>query len=333
MSRRAAYLSDSGFTLTEMAIVIMITGLMLGAAASIAIPMIRTAKRLETDKKLENIARAIDYYADQNYRVPCPAVPDKKSVNPPWGFEAGSGTTGNDVPASCGTDPAKWEGIVPFRTLNIPVDWIRDSWGNYITYAISPGFSQDVSNQMIPVHRRCRTGDWFTADVIYEQGVSDPKTHRPAQNVLRPKAERKARFCCSGALPGKDIVVLDASGKPQIAIPRQTSRASYAPANISYPDPFKANVPVPDKDRVTAPVYVLVSHGPDGYGAWTASGKTRISVKRATPGEKENASGKRNFVEIPPAERANKERSFDDIVLWRTQDMIFAGQGKSCSLP
>lgn len=324
---------DSGFTLTEMSIVIMVTGLMLAVASMIAIPMIRTAKRIETDKKLENIARAIDFYATRNYRVPCPAIPDKKSINSPWGFEAGSGKDGNVIPSSCGTDPGHWEGIVPFRTLGIPVDWIRDSWGHYITYAISPGFSQDVSNPAIPVHRRCRTGDWFTADVIYEKGVKNPKTHQPAQNLLRPKAERKARFCCSGTMLGNDIVVLDANGQSQIAIPRQTSRASYAPANVSFPDPFRANVPVPDKDRVTAPVYVLVSHGPNGYGAWTASGKSRLSVKQATPAEKENASGKRSFVEIPPAERAGKERSFDDIVLWRTQDMIFAGQGKSCSLP
>jgi hypothetical protein len=27
------------------------------------------------------------------------------------------------------------------------------------------------------------------------------------------------------------------------------------------------------------------------------------------------------------------EKSFDEVVLWRTQDMIFAEQGKNCSLP
>jgi hypothetical protein len=56
-------------------------------------------------------------------------------------------------------------------------------------------------------------------------------------------------------------------------------------------------------------------------------------VTGATPGETKNAGGARTFVEIPPAERTDKEKSFDDIVLWRSQDMIFAGQGKSCSLP
>src|SRR5579871_1685853 len=93
---------------------------------------------------MANIARALDDYAAQNLRVPCPAIPDIKSTNPPFGFEAGSRTSGNSVPTDCGADPARWEGIVPFRTLNIPADWIKDAAGYYITYAISPAFSQDV---------------------------------------------------------------------------------------------------------------------------------------------------------------------------------------------
>jgi prepilin-type N-terminal cleavage/methylation domain-containing protein len=333
MIRRRLLLPEPGFTLLEMSIVVAVTGLMLAGAASIAAPIIRMARQMETDQKLENIARAIDYYAAQNYRVPCPASPDTKSADPPWGFEAGSGKAGNNIPADCGADPAQWEGIVPFKSLNIPADWIRDSWNNPITYAVSPAFSQDVSNPAIPVHGRCRTGDWFTAGVLYEQGVIDPKTNQPAQNVLLPRAERKARFCCSGALPGTDIMVLDANGQPQIAIPRQASSASYGPSNISYPDPFVANVQVPNNDRVTATVYILISHGPDGYGAWSGSSRTRLSLDNASHGETENASGSRTFVEIPPLDRTDKEKSFDDIVLWRSQDMIFASQGKSCSLP
>jgi prepilin-type N-terminal cleavage/methylation domain-containing protein len=333
MKRERPLRSQSGFTLLEMSIVVAITGCLLVAAASVATPMIRTARKTETDQKLENIARAIDYYVAQNYRVPCPASPDKKSAGQPWGFEGGSGKDGNNIPADCGADPAQWEGIVPFKTLNIPVDWIRDSWGNYITYAISPAFSQDVSNPAIPVHSRCRTGDWFTAGVLYEQGVTDPATGQPAKNVLLPRAERKARFCCSGALPGTDLIVLDVNGRSQIAIPRQPSPDSYKAANVSYPDPFVANVPVPNNDRVTAPVYILVSHGPDGYGALSGSARTRFDLTNATHGETENANRDRPFVEIPPVDRADKERGFDDIVLWRSQDMIFASQGKSCSLP
>ena len=70
MARGKPLLRESGFTLLEMSIVVFITGLMLVAAASVATPMIRTARNIETDQKLANIAKAIDYYAAQNYRVP-----------------------------------------------------------------------------------------------------------------------------------------------------------------------------------------------------------------------------------------------------------------------
>jgi type II secretory pathway pseudopilin PulG len=324
---------SEGFTLAEMAVVILITGLMLTAAASITLPIMHKARRIETDQKMANIARALDNYAAQNLRVPCPALPDTKSKNPPFGFEAGSGPAGNAVPSDCGTDPAGWGGVIPFRTLNIPVEWIRDSGGNYISYAISPAFSQDVGRTDLPVHSRCRTADWFMAGEIYDKDVKVPKTSQPAQNVLLPKSERKARFCCSGALPGTDLVILDVNKQPQLAVSRQTSPASYRPANVIFPDPFVPDMQVPANDRATAPVYVLVSYGRNGHGAWTGVGKTRFPISGATPAEIENANGDRTFIEIPPAERAGVEKSFDEVVLWRTQDMIFAEQGKSCSLP
>jgi len=333
LSRHGLLDNRQGFTLAEMAVVVLITGLMLGAAASIALPILHKARRIETDQKMQNIARALDDYAAQNLRVPCPASPDTKSVNPPWGFEAGSGLTGNIVPSDCGSDAAGWEGIVPYRTLNIPVEWIRDSAGHFITYAISPAFSQDVSQATLPVHSRCRTADWFMAGELYDKTVNDPKTGNPAASVLLPKSERKARFCCSGVLPGSDLMIKDVNRQSQITIPRQAAPASYRPANVIFPDPFVPDVQVPHDDRVTAPVYILVSHGRDGYGAWTGAAKARFSLTGATPAEIENGNGGRTFIEIPPADRVGMEKSFDELLVWRTQDMVFAEQGKSCSLP
>jgi type II secretory pathway pseudopilin PulG len=325
--------NKQGFTLAEMAVVVAITARILESAAWLSIPIIRAARQTDTDQKLENIARAIDYYAYQNLRLPCPSTPDTKAANPAWGYEAGSGPAGSVVPSDCGADPSRWEGVVPFRTLNIPVEWIKDASNHYITYAISPAFSQDVSQASLPVHSRCRTADWFMAGVVYEKFVNDPKTGKPAENVLLPKSEKKARFCCSGALPGTDLVILDVNRQPQIAVPRQISPASYSPANTIFPDPFAADVQVPHNDRVAAPVYVLVSHGANGRGAWTGSQRARFPLADATPAEIENANGDRVFVEIPPVDKTGKEKTFDDVVLWRTQDMIFESQSQSCSLP
>ncbi len=317
---------QDGFTLAEMAIVVFISGLLLAGAASMAIPLMREARHIETQAKLDNIAKAIDFYAAQNLRVPCPASPDALENKEPFGAEEGSGPGGKIVPMDCGMDPKHWEGIVPFKTLGIPVDWIRDN-GHFITYAINPGFAQDVSRDSIPVHARCRTADWFNAGIVYGPHINDPKTNKPAENVVLPKNARKARFCCSGASLNDDLVILDAGGKPQLAVARQTAPGSYAPASVIN------TASIADNDRVTTPVYVLVSHGMWGEGAFNGKGRAKNSGWNMTPAEKENANGDRTYVEIPVPERAGKERAFDDTVIWRTQDMIFAAQNGSCSLP
>jgi len=323
---------QDGFTLVEMAIVVFISGMLLVLAATMSIPLMREAHHIETQAKLANISKAIDFYAAQNLRVPCPASPNPLENKEPFGAEEGSGPGGKVVPMDCGMDPKHWEGIVPFRTLGIPVDWIRDG-GHFITYAVSPGFAQDVSQEAIPVHSRCRTADWFNAGIVYAPDINDPKTNRQAENVLLPKNARKARFCCSGLLASNDLVIVDANGKSQIFVARQTNADSYKTANVPFPDPSKPGAGIPDNDRATAPVYLLISPGMWGEGAFSGKGRAKTSGWRMTPAEKENANGDRKYVEIPVPERAGKEKSFDDTVLWRTQDMIFAAQNGSCSLP
>src|ERR1700693_3411168 len=96
-------------TLAERPTVSLIAGVMLRAAASITLPIMHKARRIETDQKMANIARALDNYAAQNLRVPCSAIPDIKSTNPPFGYEDGSGASGNIMPADCGADPSRWE--------------------------------------------------------------------------------------------------------------------------------------------------------------------------------------------------------------------------------
>ena len=102
---------------------------------------------------------------------------------------------------------------------------------------------------------------------------------------------------------------------------------------MAFPDPTKAGASIADNDRATAPVYVLISHGMWGGGSFSGKGREKISGWNMTTAEKENANGDRKYVEIPIPERKGPEKSFDNTVLWRTQDMILASQNLSCSLP
>jgi prepilin-type N-terminal cleavage/methylation domain-containing protein len=334
--------TDLGFTLVEMAIVIIIAGVMLAAAAAIALPMIQEARLVGTQAKMDKLAKALDYYAVHNNRMPCPAAPN---VTPPggepFGYEQGSGASGSTVPATCpGT-----VGIVPYKTLGIPNDWAIDGWGDYITYAISPAYSQNTTTD-IPVHARCRTADWYDAPMVYEPNMPNPPVPFPAP-VYTHKNPAKARFCCPYPTlyaPSTDLVVNDVLGNPMLVSSRLsngTTPPSGAPMSTTVPFALDANGAITPNsypvstDRPTSPVYVLVSHGADGYGHYNVNTGARISTTgtSATPDEKKNASDTGIYFDIPKIDRSGAEKGFDDVVLWRTQDIIFAEQGETCAGP
>ena len=323
-----------GFTLVELAIVLLIFGFIISAAASIALPMIRTANIVGTQEKLNKVAKAIDFYATQNYRVPCPAAPLTSTSNPPFGYERNSGADGSTVPISCGAAANKF-GIVPFKTLGIPRDWVIDAWGNYITYAISPAFSVDTTVDF-PVHSRCRTAEWYNSAMTYE--ADTPNFSIPPISVhLSP---RKARFCCPyppAYDPTTDLIIRDSSDISQLTIDRSSPGAT-ASTSVSWPFPMLPNIYPPNDSRPTAPVYVLVSHGANRHGAYNVNSGIRGSTAFATVYEARNAAdnpaARRSiFYEIPKIDRAGVEREFDDVVVWRTQDLIMASQGRSCAGP
>ena len=333
-SRELRLNAESGFTLVELAIVMIIFGVIISAAASIALPMIRTANIVGTQAKLDKIAKAIDFYATQNYRVPCPAAPLAGTTNPPFGYERNSGTDGSTVPTTCGAAANKF-GIVPFKTLGIPRDWVIDAWGNYITYAISPAFSVDTTVDF-PVHSRCRTAEWYNSAMTYEADTPNFSV-APISVHLSP---RKARFCCPyppAYDPTTDLIIRDSSDISQLTIDR-SSPGAKASTSISWPFPMVVNSYPPNDSRPTAPVYVLVSHGANQHGAYNVNTGLRSSTAAATAYESRNASdnsgaGQSIFYEIPKINRSGAERNFDDVIVWRTQDLIMASQGKSCAGP
>ncbi|MBI2234880.1 MAG: prepilin-type N-terminal cleavage/methylation domain-containing protein [Micavibrio aeruginosavorus] len=197
-----------GFTLVEMAAVILIAGLIIFAVMGVFRPMIANFQFVETTKKMEKVSRILNAYAVLNYRLPCPAAPDSGSVNPPYGFESGSGADGATVPDAC----PRTEGIIPFRTLGIPEGLAIDGYDNYFTYAISPAFSQNTLNNLpATVHPACRTGDW-----LYDEG-KDASGLRVAQGIN----PRKARFCCPGTpAAATDLNILDEDGNFVLAMAR-----------------------------------------------------------------------------------------------------------------
>jgi prepilin-type N-terminal cleavage/methylation domain-containing protein len=341
---------NSGFTLIEMGVVIMIIGVMTAMAISFAGPVFESAKRIETNEKIRIISKALSEYAVQNNRIPCPAAPNFATTNPRFGFEIGSGAAGDQVPNNCTTTATNWEGIVPFKTLGLSDDIARDGWGEFFTYAISPNFGQNPRIHNDPlVHALCRTRDWYV-----QAGAN--------RTDVRNKNFQKAAFCCGymnndaaypgwetgDFQPGTDLIIQNEENPPRTISPTRSpisttmrpidGTATLLPQerNVDFSHtPFadlNPNQFVPADNRPTAAVYVLVSHGKNRIRIWNmAGGRNAVG---GTTDEQENADGDRTFVQFAAIrDETATENAYDDVSYWATQDMIFFTSGKSCSVP
>ena len=121
---------QSGFTLIEIAVVLVIIGLLVGSFIGTFASRIDTTRRDNTKKELEEIKQVIMAYAFSQGAVvylPCPDIDV-----PPDGFEnrtAGICDAGNAV------------GILPWGSLGM--DRV-DSWGNQYRYWVHADYSNNA---------------------------------------------------------------------------------------------------------------------------------------------------------------------------------------------
>ena len=339
--------NQKGFTLVEIALVMAIIGVITAASIRFAVPLIETANHLSTTEKMNKVAEALALYAVENNRIPCPAVPVTTTANPfsdGFGYEQNNGTAQPAAASRCGTASNALRGIVPFKTLEIPEDFIKDAWGNYFTYAVSPAFTLPTSAGSGSVHARCRTREWF-----YQLTRSPTYRHRnPA----------KAAFCCPGdtvstAGTTSNLIVRDNANNDVLFRSRnrpmtgsnEVGSASALIPNVyndmadpgynpsSNPDRF-----IPVSWTPLGVAYVLVSHGRNGANTGfngTANIRGTIPSSATSPCEEENANdatGDRIYRDCELSEDTATNAN-DDLTLWRTQDMIFASEGQSCATP
>ncbi len=109
---------QGGFTLIEMAIVLLVIGLLLGGLLTPLSNKIESERYKESRKELDRIVDALMGYAVANKRLPCADTNND-------GFE-NSGVSCND------------EGSVPWATLGAGRE---DAWGNRIRYRVDAGFT------------------------------------------------------------------------------------------------------------------------------------------------------------------------------------------------
>ena len=118
-----------GFTLTELAVVLAIVGLLLGSMMLTFSSQVEQRNFAETQRRLEQAKELLIGFAIVNGRLPCPA----------WTANGDESPVGGSSPGSPCTNP--YNGFLPGRAIGfLPVDkdgYALDAWNNRIRYAVA----------------------------------------------------------------------------------------------------------------------------------------------------------------------------------------------------
>ena len=155
--RPATKMNNSGFTLIEIAMVMLIIVLLMAGLLPTITSQIDLQRTTETRKQLDEIKQALMGYALINGRLPCPAKATLNSgVDALAGIEAVTGNTcacaaTGDARADTSAiacDEPNVIGVLPWATLGIKE---TDAWERRFTYSVTAGFADSIDGTAEPL--------------------------------------------------------------------------------------------------------------------------------------------------------------------------------------
>lgn len=134
-------LHEHGFTLTEMAVVLMIVALLIGGMILPMSAQQDMRAQQETEKSLAEIREALIGFAVVNGRLPRPAI---------------SATDGAENLSLCTSAPDNCNGFIPWSTLGVQK---TDSWNKLIRYSVTPAYANSNFTLTTVANRTVQTRD------------------------------------------------------------------------------------------------------------------------------------------------------------------------------
>ena len=239
LSSRAAL---RGFTLTELAIVLVIVALMIGGMLVSLSTTRDLAGEKETQKQLTVINDALIGFMAAQQRLPCPAAPAATGVESPAGGACTHPFTGFVPAITLGITPANAQG------------YAIDAWGNPIRYAVTTTLTTTAHA-------------FTTAGGLKAAWASDPTAIKPDLFVCSTAAHVTANDCpAAERLTDTAVAIVFSTGRNGGEAP--TSADELANGTASNDKVFVSAAPGPAFDDL------LVWLSPNTlYGRLIAAGR------------------------------------------------------------
>lgn len=129
-----------GFTLVEMAVVVVLMGILLTMGVSTWLASVNSSATRSTKERQVAVREALISYLRTNGRLPCPDIGPNSSVAGPIaagpdGRENRSALNGSepDTTADC----AQAFGLIPYADIGLSREASLDAWGNAMLYRVS----------------------------------------------------------------------------------------------------------------------------------------------------------------------------------------------------
>lgn len=140
--------------MVEMAVVVMLAGMLLAFGLSVATTTMDNSRRSTTRERQEMVRDVMVAYFVTNKRFPCPDTGSNVGNTGPDGVENRAVGGANPLVTS-GCSAAL--GTVPFATLGISREHALDGYGNFMTYRLDTARNWHLSSTFPPSPAVCPT--------------------------------------------------------------------------------------------------------------------------------------------------------------------------------
>lgn len=138
-----------GFTLIEMAIVLVVIGLIVSGGLVAIGPVVENANIKASNQNMDRVEQALVLHVIRYGCLPCPAGPAEPATGTYAPGQAVSGTTayttGCAVTGACAFSPGVGRGVVPWVNLGISEADASDAFGTRFSYAVTPALALAAS--------------------------------------------------------------------------------------------------------------------------------------------------------------------------------------------
>jgi prepilin-type N-terminal cleavage/methylation domain-containing protein len=195
--------TSRGYTLTEMAVVLAIVGLVGGLSLAVGKTQMQVGEIRGTQERLENIKQALALFQKKQGRYPCPAVPTDATSAATYGVEASGGCI-SSCPAGLTCSNNAVIGFVPFKTLGLNDEAARDAWDDRITYAVDKTHTVISQYNLGYIHVQDMNGNKITGSSTLGEAIYVLVSHGADTKGAYNRAGTKNVNCTAGYLDTKN---------------------------------------------------------------------------------------------------------------------------------